>query len=304
MEKVKARIVSLSGGLYGAERDGEKFSCRARGAFRYRGLAPMVGDEAEIEINESGENSITEIYPRRSELIRPPLANLDLLFICIAVREPDFSTLTADKMVTISDHNNIEPVIVITKRDLDPEAAFRLEEDYRRCGYTTFCVSGSDGGGCEELKRFMIDSGDRISAFAGVSGAGKSTLINRMFPTLNRETGELSKIKRGRNTTRRCDLYSLKELTGEGEGYFADTPGFSSLDVEKFDFYTLDNLPFLFREFDKYLTTCRYRKCTHTKEEGCSIIEAVERGEIPRFRHESYVTLFDELKKKRRKTGK
>lgn len=305
MDTIKARIVSLSGGLYKVEGASGGFLCRAKGAFRYLNQSPLVGDEVVVEVNETGESTIKEILPRKSALIRPPLANLDYLFICIAVKEPDFSTLTADKLVTISDHNNIEPVIVITKKDLDLSAAKKLAEDYETCGYKSFCVSGKDGDGCDELKRFIIDSGDSISAFAGVSGAGKSTLINQLFPTVKRETGDLSrKIKRGKNTTRTCDLYSLKELLGEGEGYFADTPGFSNLDIEKFDFYTLDNLQFLFREFDSYLTTCKYTKCTHTKEEGCKIIEAVNEGKIPRFRHEDYKILFEDLKRKRRKTGK
>ena len=137
----------------------------------------------------------------------------------------------------------------------------------------------------------------KISAFSGASGVGKSTLLNRIFPTLGLETGDLShRIERGKNTTRSVELYPLSEETDGG--YLADTPGFTMLDFERFDFFGKDDLFDTFREFRRFSGNCRYTKCTHTKEEGCAVLEAVKVGEIPKSRHQSYTQLYEVLKSK------
>ena len=138
---------------------------------------------------------------------------------------------------------------------------------------------------------------DEICAFSGASGVGKSTLLNRLFPSLSLETGEISRrIERGKNTTRRVELYPLSE-TGEG-GFLADTPGFTMLDFERFDFFDKEDLPETFREFRPYIGECRFTKCSHTKEDGCAILEAVKRGDIAKSRHDSFVEIYEVLKNK------
>ena len=302
---MKVRITGVSGGLYECyNENGEKFFCRARGAFRHEDIKVLVGDGAELSLNEKGENSIEKLYERKNSLIRPPLANLDFLYIISACANPEPSTLVLDKMTTIAEHNGITPVIVITKCDIDRNYAEELCKIYKSCGYSAFCVSSYTGEGTESLKAYIIEEGkDKISAFAGVSGAGKSTLLKKMFPDFGCVSGELSqKIQRGKNTTRKCELYPLENpQENKNTGFIADTPGFSMLDFERFNFYSLENLQFVFPEFDRYITKCRYTKCTHTKEEGCAILEAAEKGEIETSRLESYKTLFYELKDKQYK---
>ena len=224
------------------------------------------------------------------------MANLDILFVVFAAAKPEPSLLTVDKLVTVAEHKGIEPVIVVTKADLEPERAEHFAEIYRKCGFQVFVEGiGYDKSGIEE---FLRGKAGMTSAFAGASGVGKSTLMNRLFPELELATGEVSeKTLHGRHTTRHIELFPLDRQFGEGAGgYLADTPGFGMLDFVQFDFYTKEDLPYVFREFSPYIGKCRYTKCSHTKEEGCAILEAVENGGIPRERHMSYLALYEELK--------
>jgi ribosome biogenesis GTPase len=278
--------------------------CRACGLFRHEHIKPLVGDNVEVTPEEhNDEGSITAILPRINSLIRPSLANLDFLLAVIAAAEPEPSQLISDKLVTIAEFNKIEPIIVITKSDLAPDTANRIASEYRKCGFTVFIVSGTNGDGTEELHSFIVSAcSGKTAAVAGVSGAGKSTLLNTLFPFLSQATGGLSsRISRGKNTTRQVELFPLSDLLGNSAagGYFADTPGFSLLDFERFNFYDRGDLPFTFREFKPFLVECRYTKCSHTKEDGCAIIAAVSDGIIPQGRHDSYVSIYADLKNKR-----
>lgn len=294
--------------------DGDTFYCKARGVFRHGNMKPLIGDEVALRVdtelllaasNETKKTDetragvmIDEIYPRRNELIRPPAANLDLLFIVFACTKPEPSLTVVDKLCTVAEFKEIEPVIVITKADLSPDEAAKYAEIYKKCGYTVF-VEGigfeSDG-----IAEFIRENGDKTSVFAGTSGVGKSTLMNRLFPSLGLTTGEISrKTETGRHTTRHTELYPLDRQLGEGaKGYLADTPGFGMLDFVQFDFYTKEDLPYVFREFKPYLGNCKYTKCTHTKEESCALLEAVRDGKIPAERHKSYLEFYDVLKNK------
>lgn len=303
-ENVKGIIISGVGGLYTVRTDsGEMLSCRAKGAFRRTGSAPLAGDRVLVRVPSlAGEDYLIEaISPRRNSLIRPPIANLDVLFITFAPIEPAPSTLYLDKLSSIAVYEKIKPVMVITKIDLSPEKASEYEELYRKAGFSVFPCSCTNGIGLSELSHYVRQETDGICAFAGASGVGKSTLMNTLFPSLSLETGVLSeKISRGRHTTRSVTLYSKAELTGTSSpGYVADTPGFSMLDFLEFDFYTVEDLPHCFPEFEPFLGECRYTDCSHTKETDCGIIRAVGRGDIPQSRHDSYLSLYADLAQKR-----
>lgn len=311
------RVIGGLGGLYeialaGGDTPlaGSTVFSRAKGSFRIKGETPLVGDLVRVQYDDTavarytsaargtddgGGVVIAEILPRKNALIRPPMANLGVLFITFAAAKPDPVTETIDKLIAIAEHNGIEPVPVICKQDVAPARAAELAEIYRQAGFTAFTISSVAGEGVSALRDFIKDHlGDRIAAFSGASGVGKSTLLNALYPDLGLETGDISrKIERGRHTTRRVALYPV------GEGFVADTPGFSMLDFVRFDFFTKEDLPFAMREFEPYIGACRYTKCTHTKEEGCAILEAVREGKIAPSRHRGFLAMYEELKNKK-----
>ncbi len=302
----QGRIVAGVGGLYTVRDEmGQEYQCRAKGAFRHDGLTPTVGDRVMITLLQNGDAAedvrVEQILPRKNVLLRPAMANLDVLFFVIAAKDPDPSLRFIDKQLAILEYQKITPVLVITKCDLDAEKAEKLRVKYEKCGYAVILTDYMHADGDDEVLSYLQAFDDMcVAAFSGVSGVGKSTLMNRLFPALQLETGEISvRIARGRHTTRTVSLYALSELTcGRYHGYLADTPGFSMLDFTRFDFFSSDALPYTFREFVPYIGHCRYTKCTHTKEEGCAIMEAVAKKEIPKSRHTSYVELYDVLKSK------
>ena len=299
-------IISGVGGLYSVRSDsGEIFPCRAKGAFRRKGLSPLVGDSVSIRPPEASgkEYFIEEIFERKNSLIRPPMANLETLFVTFAPKNPEPSTLYLDKLLSIAVFNHIKPVVIITKADISEGLAEFYANIYRKAGFPVFISSSENGKGVEELKEYIL-SLKGICAFAGASGVGKSTLMNALFPSLTLDTGVLSeKISRGKHTTRSVTLYSMTDLMkgASSESYIADTPGFSMLDFIEFDFYSLEDLPHCFPEFEPYLSGCRYTDCSHTKESAsdCAIAAAIENGEIAKERHESYLSIYADLFGKR-----
>lgn len=324
MYRGKGRVIKSNGGLFtvkmestaiGADEaplDGLTVTGRGRGNLHRKGSL-LVGDAVEVSYDttafsiadgmtipaEDGTGlAIDRVIERKNALIRPPMANLDVLFVTLAAASPEPLLETVDKLISIAEFNSIEPVIVITKSELNPAYAEKLAETYRHAGFDTFLTGiGMD----EELDalKIYIDTALRgkIAAFSGASGVGKSTLINRLFPHLSLETGEISRrIERGKNTTRIVELYPLSEQ--ENCGFLADTPGFTMLDFERFDFFEKEDLPLTFREFVPYIGECRYTKCSHTKEEGCAILDAIKRGIVAKSRHQSFLSLYEVLKKK------
>ena len=291
-------VISSVGGLYGVEVGDKVVKCRARGIFRNEGITVTVGDRVKVGYENDGSAAIEEVEERRSLLIRPPLANLDVLMIVFAVKKPLPVLETIDKLTCIVRHNNILPVLVITKCELDRSAADEYAAIYRLSTYPVFPVSAETGEGLDALNGYIRrDCRGKMCAFAGASGVGKSTLLSRLFSHLAPQAGGLSKIERGRHTTRSVDLYPI-DPGDAGAGKIADTPGFSMLDFTRFDFFRLDSLAGTFPEFDPYLGHCRYTKCSHTKEEGCAILDALHDGRIAPSRHASYLSLYAELKKR------
>jgi len=301
-QNIKGIIVSGVGGLYSVRvENGEVFPCRAKGAFRRKGLSPLVGDRVSIRPPEGSgkEYFIEEIFERKNALIRPPMANLETLFVTFAPKEPEPSTLYLDKLLSIAVFNHIRPVVVVTKADISAELAETYAQIYRKAGFPVFISSSESGNGISALKEYIL-SLKGICAFAGASGVGKSTLMNALFPSLSLDTGVLSeKISRGKHTTRSVTLYPMTELieNAPSDSYIADTPGFSMLDFIEFDFYTLEDLPHCFPEFEPYLSECRYTDCSHTKESAsdCAIAAAIENGAISKERHESYLSIYADL---------
>jgi ribosome biogenesis GTPase len=310
---LKGKILKGVGGLYTVRllhEDGsiENISCRARGVFRHQHIELLAGDNVTVIPDEHSNSAskdggayvIDEIGERKNSLIRPPLANLDYLFVTMAAASPVPILTTIDKLIAIAEHNEIEPVIVITKRELNEKYADVLENIYRSCGFEVFSLSAAKDENVSPIESFIKEAlSGKTAAFAGASGIGKSTLMNRLFPELSLSTFEISKkIQRGRHTTRQVELFPLSDTADCG--YLADTPGFSMLDFERFDFFDKEDLPSAMREFNSFIGECRYTKCSHTKEDGCAILEAVKNGKIPKSRHESYLDIYETLKKKKK----
>ena len=316
-DKIYGKIIQGVGGLYSVRitdfdtTDSDiienTVSCRARGAFRHNNLSPLAGDNVILSYtrndtkNSTDEYVIEEICERKNSLIRPPLANLDYLFITLAAASPKPILSTVDKLISIAEFNEIEPIIVITKCELDLEFASKLKNIYEKSGFTVFCLSAVENIEIEPIDEFIKNNlPNKLAAFAGASGIGKSTLLNRLFPALSLSTSEISKkIQRGKHTTRKVELFPIIfENDPQKCGYIADTPGFSMLDFERFDFFEKDDLVYTMREFRPYINQCKYTKCSHTKEDGCAIIAALKDGKIERTRHQSFCELYDVLKVK------
>lgn len=279
-------IVKGIGGFYYVESDGEIFECKARGIFRKEKITPLVGDIVQITIDEHSKNSIDEILERRNSFNRPPISNVDNLVIVASTCEPKPNLLIIDRLTTVAYHKNVRPVIVFTKDDL--QDADELIEIYRTTGIETFAVSNKTGQGVERIRELLDDS---ISVFTGNSGVGKSSLLNCIQPDFTLETAEISqKLGRGRHTTRHVELFKI------GNGYIADTPGFSSLDFETNDIIKKEDLAECFPEFSDYLGLCKFTSCSHINDKGCRIVEALNEGKIHKSRHESYVALYNEVK--------
>lgn len=335
-ESMRGIVTRGVGGLYGVrltERPGEEILCRARGILRQKKLSPTVGDDVRVELATDADRSeplipeeeeparrggsrmkrpdkrdrgvdvdyvIDAVEERRSLMIRPPVANLDVLFAVIPCAAPEPDLLTADKLTVIAENYGIETVVVVNKADLDPARAEEIARIYGTAGYRVFLLSAAQGEGVDALRRYIRDraldcpAGGHVSgAFAGASGAGKSTLMTALFPDLRLATGTVSrKTERGRHTTRHVELWPM-DMDG-GTFWIADTPGFSMLDFTRFDFFPYDELAASFREFGDCLGKCRYTKCTHLREEGCAVIAKRDAGGIAASRHESYVRIFEE----------
>lgn len=299
---VKGRVVKGLGGRFQIlGEDGESYACRAKGALKRDGDKLLIGDVVTIKVTSSETDDVVvdAIHPRKNRLIRPPLANLDKLFLVVAAAEPDFAPETADKMLAIAEFHRMDPAVIVTKEDKDPSRAQKIAALYQSAGYDTYVVSITGEDGVENVKNGVLSAlkGGKVGAFAGASGVGKSTLIGRLFPDIAPETGEISrKTGRGKHTTRSVELLPLEG----SDGYLADTPGFSLLDFERFDFFPLESLVSSFRDIAPYADSCRWGDCTHVgeSEEDCAVKRAVKEGKIASSRHATYAALRQILKTK------
>ncbi len=283
----KGILLKGIGGFYSVEAADAVYVCKARGVFRKKRITPLAGDRVQITVQEGeAENTIDEILPRKNELRRPPVANIDQLLIVASTTAPKPSAFVIDKLIAIAEQKGIEPIVVFTKTDLD--GADALYKIYKNAGFACFTVSNKTGEGVAAVKSLLQG---KITAFTGNSGVGKTSLLNALDARFALETGEISdKLGRGRHTTRQAELF---KTCG---GYIVDTPGFSALELDKTEMIRKDDLADCFREFRPYLGGCKFSTCSHTCDKGCKILEAVENGNISRSRHNSYVELYNAVK--------
>ena len=278
---------ALSGFYYVTMEAGETLTCRARGKFRKEGLSPLVGDRVAVRELGNGEGYVEEILPRRNAFQRPAVANIDQMVIVASGAIPVTDPFLIDRMSAVAALKDCGVVLLLNKCDLDPaEELFRI---YTAAGFPTLRVSAETGEGMAELEGLLAG---KLSAFTGNSGVGKSSILNRLDPRFALKVGEVSQaLGRGRHTTRHVELFRLPN-----GAEIMDTPGFSSFEAEELNWELKQHLPETFPEFRPYLGQCRFVGCSHTKEKGCAVLEALRRGDIQKSRHQSYLRLYEELK--------
>ena len=280
-------LKALSGFYYVDGGDGAQTACRGRGKFRHQNLIPLVGDRVRFTPIGEGAGILDEILPRKNQFQRPAVANIDQLVVIASGAVPVTDPFLIDRVVSIAEGRDCEPVICINKCDLD--AAEELYQTYRKAGFLTLRVSAETGEGIPELAAAIAG---KVSAFTGNSGVGKSSILNALEPEFRLQVGEVSdKLGRGRHTTRHVELFRLSS-----GAIVADTPGFSSFDTEGMELRRPEELQYTFREFAPYLDQCRFTGCAHVKEKGCAVLAAVKAGEIAPSRHASYVRLYEQAK--------
>lgn len=281
----EGRIIRQTGGFYYVDTGETVIECRARGLFRKEGVTPLVGDIAKVELTDDEKGFVVELFPRKNSLARPPVANIDLLLLILSITDPTPNLLVVDKMLAIAEHKDIDAAIIVTKSDLaDIDELCSL---YRAVGYEVRSINSLDDSP-EKIEPLIAG---KLCVLTGNTGAGKSTLLNALDPQLALKTGETSrKLGRGRHTTRVTELFPLCG------GLIADTPGFSSLETAQLELIKKDKLELCFREFEPFLGHCKFTGCSHTKEKGCAVLEAVRSGEISGSRHRSYLEMYEEAK--------
>lgn len=288
---IKGRIIKGLSSFYYVKsyRNREVYECRARGILRKDNISPIIGDEVHITVVDEKEKKgmIEEVLDRSTLLIRPPIANVTKALLIFSVKSPDPNLSLIDRFIVLAEKEGLNIIICFNKIELDENQEYLEYADiYRRAGYTVISVSVKQNIGLEDVKKELENN---ITVIAGPSGVGKSSLLNKIDPRLNLKTSDISqKLQRGRHTTRYAQLIELDE-----DSLVADTPGFSSLNLD-----TLENteLKEYFTEFHEYDHDCRFGfKCIHLNEPGCRIKEAVDKNEISSKRYESYLQLLGEI---------
>lgn len=282
-EKHTGRIIRSLSGFYDVQLPGQVVTCRGRGVLRKEQITPLTGDLVEITL-ERGKGMVEAVLPRKNSFVRPAVANVDALAIFAANVNPVTEPFLIDRVAAIAGDQNVQCLICINKSDLDE--ARQLRSIYEQAGFPVICTSAKTGQGMEQLRSFLRG---KLTAFTGNSGVGKSSVLNCLSPNLALPTGEVSeKLGRGRHTTRHVELFCLGEDT-----YVMDTPGFSSFDTDQMDVILKENLQYAFPDFAPYIGRCQFADCSHRAEPGCSVRQAVEAGQIPPTRYDSYLRLYE-----------
>lgn len=269
------------------------YECKAKGIFRKERIKPLVGDNVDIEVIDENEKTgnIVKVLPRKNELVRPAVANIDQALVVFAITRPSPHFNLLDRFLVMMESKHIPVILCFNKEDIADDAQIKeLEEIYSGCGYPCVFTSALMQRNIGQIRELL--SG-KTTAIAGPSGVGKSSIINVLQPEANMETGDISrKIERGKHTTRHSELFPVDD-----DSYIMDTPGFSSLYISDFE---KEDLKYYFPEFGKYEGTCRFDGCSHTHEPDCAVKKGVLDGEIAAVRYGSYKEMYEELKEKRR----
>lgn len=281
----KGQIIKALAGFYYVKSQGQVYQCRARGKFRKDSLKPLVGDYCEFSIENQTEGYILSLLPRKNSLIRPPICNVDQALLVFSAKEPDMNLLLLDRFLILIEHLQIQPIICISKMDLvDSSLIYHQMKPYEDAGYQVLYVSSKQEQGIEAVKNIFKD---KVTVVTGQSGVGKSSLLNALDIHLQIDTNEISKaLGRGKHTTRHVELI---EMYG---GYVADTPGFSSLELN----IEPVNLAISYHDFHEFSKQCKFRGCLHESEPHCAVKNAVEQGEISSQRYEHYLMFLKESK--------
>ena len=281
---ITGTIIKGIGGFYYVNTGCDTIECHARGKFRKDELSPIVGDKVRITLNSDATGHILEIMPRKNFLVRPGVSNVDVLVLVSALRSPLPDYLLLDKLLVICQSKNIDAIICLNKTDLgETDEAARFMSTYKKANYPCILASAKTGEGVGEIQE-MIKG--KTVAFAGLSGVGKSSLLKRITG-VDLKVGDVSKIQRGKHTTRHVELI---EAAG---GFVFDTPGFSRLEADEL---RAGDLWQYFPEIASLHGSCKFRTCNHIGEKGCCVKEAVENGSIAQSRDENYISLFNKLK--------
>lgn len=281
---LKGTIIKGIGGFYYVDTEEGLIECRARGKFRKNEVLPTVGDKVWVEVMENGLGSVSVIEERKNCLVRPAVSNIDTLMIVSAINNPMPDTALIDKMLVIAESKGIKGALCINKSDLDSQGnTEKLAKAYENAGYRVFITSVEKGEGIEELR---LSLKNKTTAFAGLSGVGKSSILT-LITGKDLETGDTSRIERGKHTTRHVELIKIDE------GYVFDTPGFSQLEV---DSVKASELQSFFPEMEGCAALCRFRGCSHTAEPDCAVKNALLEGKIAQTRYDSYVKMYEKLK--------
>ncbi len=286
------KIIKGIAGFYYVHVEGAGvYECKAKGIFRNQKIKPLVGDNVELEILDEEKKlaSLVDILPRKSELIRPAVANADQALVVFAAKDPEPNFSLLDRFLILMTRQKLPVVICFNKTDLiSEEECNKIENGYRSSGYEIRFLSAKEKDGIQEISE-LLDH--KTTVLAGPSGVGKSTLVNLLQAGVIMETGAVSeKIRRGKHTTRHSEFIPIKEDT-----YILDTPGFSSLELEDIE---ADDLKLYFPEFQPHEGKCRFRGCVHQNEPDCAIKQAGKAGLVSKHRYLSYLQLYKELKEK------
>lgn len=282
------RILKGIGGFYYVKSGDKVYESRASSLFRIRGLTPTVGDYVEFEHTDDGKAYIKDIINRKNLFIRPPVANVDEVLLIVSVEAPKYNTQLIDRMILLSRYNGIDPILIITKSDLNEKGATNLSKDYRDAGFEVHVTSYDDEDSIEEIKNLISK---KTIVFMGASGVGKSTLISHLTD-LDLEVGKVSeKTSRGKHTTRHVELLEYSDSS-----YFVDTPGFSNLALDFIE--DVNELEGLYYEFSE-LGMCKFSNCVHINEPKCVVKEALEENKIKEFRYKNYLYFNEEISNRR-----
>ncbi|CAG9619754.1 ribosome small subunit-dependent GTPase A [Sutcliffiella rhizosphaerae] len=280
-------VKALSGFYYVLTADGVVTQCRGRGVFRKNKITPLVGDMVVFQAENEQEGYIMDVLPRKNELVRPPISNIDQAILVFSAMEPEFSTSLLDRFLVLIESKYVTPLICISKMDLleEEEKLLEFASYYRKIGYEVVMTSTKEP---EQLKEILPFLRDKTSVIAGQSGVGKSSLLNVLRPELDLKTNNISThLGRGKHTTRHVELMEINQ------GFVADTPGFSSLEFLELE---ADEVKECFPEFVEKSEHCKFRGCTHIKEPKCAVKDAVEKGDIATYRYEHYFSFVEEIK--------